>query len=36
MSDNTVRTKVAVIGAGCAGLSAAWHLNRKNVEVFRK
>lgn len=24
---------VAVIGAGCAGLAAAWHLNRSGVEV---
>eukprot|EP01041_Mallomonas_annulata_P003419 gene3419-6783_t len=25
--------KVAVVGAGCAGLSAAWHLNRSGIDV---
>lgn len=33
-SDEEKRLKVLVIGAGCAGLGAAWHLNRcKHVEV---
>jgi cyclopropane-fatty-acyl-phospholipid synthase len=25
--------RVAVIGSGCAGLAAAWHLNRSGVDV---
>ena len=25
--------KVLVVGAGCAGLGAAWHLNRAGVDV---
>ena len=24
---------VVVIGSGCAGLAAAWHLNRSNIDV---
>ena len=27
---------MAVIGSGCAGLGAAWHLNRSGVNVTRK
>jgi NADPH-dependent glutamate synthase beta subunit-like oxidoreductase len=26
--------KVLVIGSGCAGLGAAWHLNRTGVDVY--
>lgn len=35
MSDRKHRKgdKVLVIGAGCAGLGAAWHLNRAGVDV---
>ena len=32
--DSAVTAKrVAVIGSGCGGLSAAWHLNRVGVDV---
>lgn len=35
MSDKKHRKgdRVLVIGAGCAGLGAAWHLNRAGVDV---
>ncbi len=30
---NKAGKKVLVVGAGCAGLGAAWHLNRAGVDV---
>ena len=29
----TINKKVLVLGAGCAGLAAAWHLNRIGIDV---
>jgi len=28
--------RVAIIGSGCAGLGAAWHLNRSGADVYCK
>ena len=31
--DPEVNRDIVVIGSGCAGLAAAWHLNRSNIDV---
>lgn len=31
--DSKSNKKVLVVGSGCAGLGAAWHLNRAGVDV---